>query len=149
MTSVNTTVLIVGGGPAGLLAGMLLDKLGIDFLIVERRADLHQAPQAHVISSRSLEICRAVGIDDASIRALGPDPMKSASVRWVDRLLGRDLGVFSMAGDQEGLVRMLTQSPTPYHQPEPGSVRAGAVQPSCGNCGRRQGEVLASVGGLC
>ena len=79
MTSVNTTVLIVGGGPAGLLAGMLLDKLGIDFLIVERRADLHQAPQAHVISSRSLEICRAVGIDDASIRALGPDPMKAAS----------------------------------------------------------------------
>jgi 2,4-dichlorophenol 6-monooxygenase len=113
MTSVNTTVLIVGGGPAGLLAGMLLDKLGIDFLIVERNQNLHQAPQAHVISSRSLEICRAIGIDDASIRALGPDPMKTRTVRWVDRLLGRDLGVYVMGSDPEEVHRMLTQSPTP------------------------------------
>ena len=113
MTSVNTTVLIVGGGPAGLLSGMLLDQLGIDFVIVERHADLHQAPQAHVISSRSLEICRAVGIDDASIRALGPDPMQTRAVRWVDRLLGRDLGVFTLGSDPGEVHRMLTQSPTP------------------------------------
>ncbi len=113
MTSVNTTVLIVGGGPAGLLAGMLLDQLGIDFLIVERNASLHQAPQAHVISSRSLEICRAVGIDDATIRALGPGPMKTLTVRWVDRLVGRDLGVFTLGSDPDEAMRMLTQSPTP------------------------------------
>ena len=113
MTNLETTVLIVGSGPAGLLAGMFLNKLGIDFLIVERHADLHQAPQAHVISSRSLEICRAVGIDDAAIRALGPDPMKARSVRWVDRLVGRDLGVFTLGNDPDEVVRMLTQSPTP------------------------------------
>lgn len=113
MTSLNTTVLIVGGGPVGLLAGILLDQLGIDFVIVERHAHLHQAPQAHVISSRSLEICRAVGIDDGPIRALGPDPMKARTVRWVDRLLGRDLGVFTLGADPDEVHRMLTQSPTP------------------------------------
>ncbi len=113
MTRLNTTVLIVGAGPAGLLAGMFLDRLGIDFLIVERHADLHQAPQAHVISSRSLEIARSVGIDDAKVRSLGPDPMKTRSVRWVDRLLGRDLGVFTMGNDPDEVLRMLTQSPTP------------------------------------
>ena len=109
----NTTVLIVGGGPVGLLAGILLHKLGVDFLIVERRAGLHQAPQAHVISSRSLEICRTVGIDHGAIRALGPDPMKARTVRWVDRLLGHDLGEITMGGNPEDVVRMLTQSPTP------------------------------------
>jgi 2,4-dichlorophenol 6-monooxygenase len=110
---VNTTVLIVGGGPVGLLSGLFLDKLGIDFLIVERNKSLHQAPQAHVISSRSLEICRAVGINDGSVRMLGPDPMKTRTVRWVDRLVGHDLGVFTMGSDPEDVHRMLTQSPTP------------------------------------
>jgi len=32
-------VIIVGGGPVGLAAGHCLDKAGIDFVILERRAD--------------------------------------------------------------------------------------------------------------
>lgn len=113
MKDLNTTVLIVGAGPVGLMAGMLLDRLGIDFMVVERREGLHDAPQAHVISSRSLEICRSVGIDDGAVRALGPDPLKTLSVRWVDRLLGHDLGVFQMGTNPEEVARMFTQSPTP------------------------------------
>lgn len=109
----ETTVLIVGAGPVGLLTGMLLQQLDIDFRIVEQRAGLHDAPQAHVISSRSLEICRALGLADDSVRALGPAPGDTRFVRWVDRLAGRDLGVFDIASDEAAVLRMLTQSPTP------------------------------------
>ena len=93
MTSIETDVLVVGAGPVGLLTAALLERSGIDCLVLERRATLHTAPQAHVISSRSLEICRSVGISDAPIRAAGPSPVDTGSVRWVDRLVGRDLGV--------------------------------------------------------
>lgn len=109
----KTEVLVVGAGPVGLLTGLLLEKLGIDYRIIERRPDLHTAPQAHVISSRSLEICRSVGIDDALIRSAGPSPMDTSSIRWVDRLAGRDLGVFHLDRDQPSIHRMLTESPTP------------------------------------
>ena len=113
MTSVETQVLIVGAGPVGLITGLLLDRLGVDFLIVERRKGLHQAPQAHVISSRTLEICRVVGIDPMAIHAAGPPLADIRTVRWVDRLVGRDLGVFTMGSDPDEVMRMLTQSPSP------------------------------------
>lgn len=113
MTRIETQVLIVGAGPVGLVTGLLLDRLGVDFLIVERREGLHQAPQAHVISSRTLEICRAVGIDPMAVYAAGPPLEDIRTVRWVDRLVGRDLGVFTMGSDPEEVMRMLTQSPSP------------------------------------
>ena len=113
MTRIETRVLIVGAGPVGLITGLLLDRLGVDFLIVERREGLHQAPQAHVISSRTLEICRGVGIDPVAVYAAGPALADIRTVRWVDRLVGRDLGVFTMGSDPEEVMRMLTQSPSP------------------------------------
>ncbi|MEM8768479.1 MAG: FAD-dependent monooxygenase, partial [Pseudomonadota bacterium] len=111
--SLDTTVLIVGAGPVGILTGLLLNRLGISFVIVERRSSLHNAPQAHVISSRSLEICRAVGVDDMKIRSLGPKLEDTATIRWVDTLAGRDLGVFDMRRRPEDIGRMLTSTPTP------------------------------------
>ena len=113
MTNQQTDVLIVGAGPVGLVTALMLEKLGVNWRIVEQRSELHQAPQAHVISSRALEICRSLGIDDADIRALGPNPADTLNIRWVDHLLGRDLGVFSMATDQDAVMRMFAQTPTP------------------------------------
>ena len=87
MTAIETRVLIVGAGPVGLITGLLLDRLGVDFLIVERRPGLHQAPQAHVISSRTLEICRTVGIDPHD------DPRRRSRARGhPHRPLGRPPG---------------------------------------------------------
>ncbi|MYE84460.1 MAG: hypothetical protein F4X36_21955 [Gammaproteobacteria bacterium] len=113
MTRIETRVLIVGAGPVGLITGLLLDRLGVDFLIVERREGLHQAPQAHVISSRTLEICRGVGIDPVAVYAAGPALADIRTVRWVDRLVGRDLGVFTMGSAPEEAMRMLKQSSSP------------------------------------
>ena len=113
MNEIQTDVLIVGAGPVGLVTALLLQKVGLDALVVERRPTLHQAPQAHVISSRSLEICRAIGMADGPIRTAGPHPTDTLNIRWVDRLAGRDLGVFSMAADPGVLAHILSVTPTP------------------------------------
>jgi len=112
-TDDQVDVLIVGAGPVGLAAAIMLERLGVSCMLVERRSGLHTAPQAHVISSRSLEICRAMGIDDADIRAGGTHPGDSLHIRWVDHLVGRDLGVYSMASDLDQVARMFAQTPTP------------------------------------
>ncbi len=106
-------VLIVGAGPVGLLAGLLLEQQGIDFRIVEQRAALHDAPQAHALSARTLEICRSVGIDDQTIRDLGPPPHETATVWWVDHLVGRSLGVFRFDDDAEAYAERMASTPTP------------------------------------
>lgn len=111
--TMQVPVLIVGAGPVGLTAGLLLEQQGIDFRIVEQRPTLHDGPQAHAVSARALEICRSLGIDDQTVRDLGPSPSDTAFVRWVDRLVGRDLGVFSFDNDSEAGVRRLSKTPTP------------------------------------
>ncbi len=52
----STDVLIVGGGPSGMISALCLAKLGITSIVVERRADLHKHPKAHELNSRSIEI---------------------------------------------------------------------------------------------
>jgi 2,4-dichlorophenol 6-monooxygenase len=113
LTHSQTQVLIIGAGPVGLITTIMLNRLGIDTVLVEKRSGLHDAPQAHVISSRSMEICRSIGIEDASIRSIGSKPLDTAFIRWVDHLLENDLGVFSMMSEPAALERMLTQSPSP------------------------------------
>ncbi len=113
MKAVQTDVLIVGAGPVGLLTALLLEEVGLDYIVVERRPTLHTAPQAHVITSRSLEICRSIGISDMPIRAAGPKMADAVNIRWVDRLAGRDLGLFSIVSDPAAVQRMMSNSPTP------------------------------------
>ena len=60
-------VVIVGAGPAGLMTALLLERLGVESLVVERRSDSQQAPAAHVVNARSFEICRAAGVDMEAI----------------------------------------------------------------------------------
>jgi len=56
-------VLIVGAGPAGLVAAVTLAKLGVPNLLVERRAQLSQFPRATGVSVRSMELLRSWGLE--------------------------------------------------------------------------------------
>ena len=85
-------VLIVGGGPVGLIATLLLRQLGLRVVVLEQRDGPQTAPSAHVVSARTLEILRGVGIDMAEIEAISQRPSEGAWVRWVDALGGRELG---------------------------------------------------------
>ena len=53
---IEKKVLIVGGGPVGLLCGLLCQKYKIDHLIIEKKQDLTSHPSAHYLNMRSMEI---------------------------------------------------------------------------------------------
>jgi putative polyketide hydroxylase len=58
-------VVIAGAGPAGLAAGMALARLGVETMLVERRAELSSLPRATVVSLRSMELIRSWGAEEA------------------------------------------------------------------------------------
>jgi 2,4-dichlorophenol 6-monooxygenase len=59
-----TPVLIVGGGPGGLTASLLLSGLGIRSLLVERREGTSELPKAHILNQRTMEIFDVCGVAD-------------------------------------------------------------------------------------
>lgn len=58
----TSPVLIVGAGPAGLIAAITLARQGIASLLVERRAGTSPFPRATGVSTRTMEIIRSWGL---------------------------------------------------------------------------------------
>jgi len=103
-------VLIVGAGPAGLMTALMLERLGVEALVVERRAGPQRAPAAHVVNARTFEICRAAGVDMEAMGRAAIAPEDAGLVEWVTKLGGRRLGrlPFERQGDDQ-----LEVTPTP------------------------------------
>ena len=88
----STTVLVVGGGPIGLIASILLAQQGINHVVVESRTDAQTAPAAHVVNARTFEIFRGAGVDMEQIERACQPVADGAWVRWVTTLAGEELG---------------------------------------------------------
>ena len=71
-------VLIVGGGPVGLTASILLSQAGVRSLLVERHPGTAIHPKARGINARSMEMYRQCGVE-AAIRKAGLPPNAPAS----------------------------------------------------------------------
>ena len=61
---IDVPVLIVGGGPVGLSASILLSCLGVSSRLVERRAGTALHPKARTINMPTMEIFRHCGVED-------------------------------------------------------------------------------------
>lgn len=85
-------VLIVGAGPVGQLAALLLARQGIASMVVERRRAIGTAPKAHAVNPRTLEICESVGVSAAMLRAAGASANDAGFVRFVGTLSGVEFG---------------------------------------------------------
>jgi len=66
----NTSVLIVGGGPSGLVLAIELGQRGIDCILVEQSPTTSNQPKANLSSARTMEHYRRLGFAD-EIRAVG------------------------------------------------------------------------------
>ena len=64
----SNKVVVVGAGPAGLVASLLLSKYHVPHLLVEQLANPDDHPQAHFINCRSMEILRELHGLDREIR---------------------------------------------------------------------------------
>ena len=83
-------VLIVGGGPVGLTASLLLSRLGIKSLLVERHPGTAIHPKARGINARTMEIFHQQGIED-DVRAAGLPPNRVGLIVWTRTLAGEEI----------------------------------------------------------
>ena len=89
-TSADTPVLVVGAGPVGLSAAILLARHGVKALVVERHASTTNHPKSRAVLTRTMEILRPWGVEGAlRAQALPPGAFRFI---WIESLSGREIG---------------------------------------------------------
>jgi 2-polyprenyl-6-methoxyphenol hydroxylase-like FAD-dependent oxidoreductase len=86
----ETPVLIVGGGPVGLAMALLLDRLGVPFVVLERSPSTTDHPKSRGCWIRTMELFRQWGIEER-IRARGLANSTDIFV-YVESIAGREIG---------------------------------------------------------
>ncbi|CEJ61694.1 hypothetical protein PMG11_10217 [Penicillium brasilianum] len=110
-------ILIIGGGPSGLLLAFMLEQLGVRSLIAEKYATRLAAPKAHALSPRSLEICRQFGLDVNDIRRVGTSRSDAYWVNFITNLAGEHVGKLPY---ERMDAEVLNSTPTMIHNiPQP------------------------------
>src|SRR5260370_41214106 len=87
---VDVPVLIVGGGPVGLTASILLSQAGVRSLLIERHPGTAVHPKARGINARTMEMYRQCGVE-AAIRKAGLPPERAGLIVWVRTLAGEEI----------------------------------------------------------
>jgi 2,4-dichlorophenol 6-monooxygenase len=78
VSTIETPVLIIGGGAAGLSASINLSQLGVDHLLVSSLPYTSKLPKAHVLNQRTMEIFTEMGFADRVYEQSTPaDNMKA------------------------------------------------------------------------
>jgi putative polyketide hydroxylase len=89
MPEAGIPVLIVGGGPAGLSASLLLSRQGVRSLLVERHPATSVHPKARGLNVRTMELFRVWGLE-AAVRAAAQELERARDVVWAPALTARE-----------------------------------------------------------
>ncbi len=123
MTADNAArVLIVGAGPVGQLAALLLAQHGFGSVLIDKRTKTLSAPKAHAINARTLEICDSIGVSAERLRQLGASANEGGEVRFVGTLTGTEFGCLPYERQDEGAFEFtpfpLSNIPQPVFEQE-------------------------------
>jgi 2,4-dichlorophenol 6-monooxygenase len=89
-------VLVVGAGPVGATAALLLASYGIECAVVEPRREPQRHPAAHVLSTRSMEIWREIGLE-RDIRGFSAPMHELRCIAYCTTFAGPELGRVPLA----------------------------------------------------
>jgi 2-polyprenyl-6-methoxyphenol hydroxylase-like FAD-dependent oxidoreductase len=85
-------VAVIGAGPSGLSAALLLQDKGVNVRIYERREGTVELPQAHQVNTRTSEIFDQLGVYER-IRDGGAPRERARYAGWWESLAGQCLGI--------------------------------------------------------
>ena len=109
---VTSRVVIVGAGPVGATAALLLAEHGIDTVVLERRTHPSPHPAAHVLSARTLEIFRELGLEH-DVRRLSSRVYELRDAIYATTFNGPDLGRVTIYDPYSAEAQLIdTWSPT-------------------------------------
>lgn len=95
MSTIETDVLVVGAGPAGLTMAALLARHGVNAITINKYPGTAHSPRAHITNQRTVEVFRDLGIEDAVRAAAVPN-----------ELMGNNVWATSFADEE--IARLLT-----------------------------------------
>lgn len=105
-------IVVVGAGPAGCTAALLLASRGIRSVVLERRGAPLFHPAAHVINARTLEIWNEYSPELArSIAAMSPPHETVNLISWYGDLADEAIGSIDLLSDPERKAIVESQSP--------------------------------------
>ena len=108
MRQETTQVLIVGGGPCGLMLANELGRRGIDTILIDQKTSTAFNPQANATQARSMEHFRRLGFAD-EIRAMGMPDDYPTDIAYFTRLTAHELGRVSLpsARDAQKMIKTM------------------------------------------
>lgn len=105
MTNETTEVLIVGGGPCGLMLANELGRRGVSAILVDQKPSTAFNPQANATQARTMEHFRRLGFVE-EIRAQGLPGDHPTDVAYFTRFAGHELARFPLPSSNEAARRV-------------------------------------------
>jgi 2-polyprenyl-6-methoxyphenol hydroxylase-like FAD-dependent oxidoreductase len=109
MRQETTQVLIVGGGPCGLMLANELGRRGINAILIDQKVSTAFNPQANATQARSMEYFRRLGFAD-EIRAMGMPDDYPTDIAYFTRFTTHELGRVSLPSAREAQKLIKTMS---------------------------------------
>jgi len=78
-TSIRTQLAIVGGGPAGMMLGLLMARAGISVVVLEKHGDFLRDFRGDTVHPSTLEVMYELGLLDEFLRSSPASSAVSAS----------------------------------------------------------------------
>lgn len=100
MLPVESSVVIVGGGPCGLMLANELGRRGITAVLVDEKLSTAFNPQANATQARTMEHFRRLGFAD-EIRSLGLPPDYPTDIAYFTRYCKHELARFKLPSAKE------------------------------------------------